>query len=105
MGQQDKQFGNDPNGPGQSRNAPGTQGHQSQEDMGQSQKSSQTGSTGTQGKNWRPEDDEMMDNRDQGNSQQETKEIGLATATGFMHLREKKDVYQALSVFDRRKIP
>ena len=42
---------------------------------------------------------------DQGNSEQETKELELATASGFMHLREKKDVYQALSVFDSRKVP
>jgi hypothetical protein len=42
---------------------------------------------------------------DRGNSQQETKELELATATGFMHRREKKDVYQALSVFDSRKVP
>jgi hypothetical protein len=42
---------------------------------------------------------------DQGNSEQETKELELATATGFMHLRDKKAVYQAVSVFDRRKVP
>lgn len=41
----------------------------------------------------------------QGDSQREAKELELATATGFMHLTEKKDVYQALSAFDSRKIP
>ena len=41
----------------------------------------------------------------QGNSQQETKELELATATGFMHLTDKKDIYHALSAFDGRKIP
>jgi hypothetical protein len=73
MGQQDKQFGNDPNQTGSSRNAPGSHGQSQQGknlgQSGQSQKGSQTGSTGTGGKNWRPEDDEMM-NTDQGNSQQ-----------------------------------
>ena len=42
---------------------------------------------------------------DQGDSQQEAKELEMATATGFMHLEDKKDVYQALSVFDSRKVP
>lgn len=42
---------------------------------------------------------------DQGDSQQETKEIELATATGFMHLADKKDVYHALSAFDSRRVP
>jgi hypothetical protein len=41
----------------------------------------------------------------QGDSQQETRELELATATGFMHLTDKKDVYHALSAFDSRKVP
>ena len=41
----------------------------------------------------------------QGDSQQETKELEFATATGFMRLTEKKDVYHALSAFDSRKVP
>ena len=41
----------------------------------------------------------------QGNSQQETKEIELATATGFMQATDKDAVYRILSTFDSRKVP
>lgn len=41
----------------------------------------------------------------QGNSQQEAKEIELATATGFMHLTDKDGVYQTLSLFDKHEVP
>jgi hypothetical protein len=40
-----------------------------------------------------------------GDSQQETKEIELATATGFMQATDKDIVYRLLSTFDSRKVP
>jgi hypothetical protein len=41
----------------------------------------------------------------QGDSQQKTKEMELALATGFMNLKDKSIVYQALSVFDNHQVP
>ena len=41
----------------------------------------------------------------QGDSQQETKEIELATATGFMRASDKDTVYRILSGFDSRGVP
>jgi hypothetical protein len=41
----------------------------------------------------------------QGNSQQETKEIELATATGFMQAADKEAVYRILFTFDSHQVP
>jgi hypothetical protein len=40
----------------------------------------------------------------QGNSQQETQQIELATATGFPQATDKDAVYRILSAFDNRKV-
>jgi hypothetical protein len=41
----------------------------------------------------------------QGNWQQETKEIELATATGLMQAADKEAVYRILSKFDNHQVP
>ncbi len=41
----------------------------------------------------------------QGNSQRETKEIELATATGFMQAADKDTVYRILFTFDSHQVP
>jgi hypothetical protein len=40
-----------------------------------------------------------------GDSQRETKEIELATATGFMQAADKEAVYRILSTFDSHQVP
>jgi len=41
----------------------------------------------------------------QGNVELESKEVELALATGFMHLTNKNELYNALSMFDSRQSP